>query len=94
MYTLWLDARKAEFGEEEWVALAGALRGKPELFNLVWISRQDLTDVRERIRDIWDVTKSQSLPSRFSAKNAHGIVFKAVLTNQTIGTIGNKPGGG
>ena len=57
VHTLWLDARKAEFGEEEWLALAGALRGKPELFDLIWISRQDLTGVRESIRDIWDVTK-------------------------------------
>ena len=57
-----LNLRNAEFGEEGWQALAGALRGKPKdklALDQVVISRQqDLTDVRrESIKDIWEATR-------------------------------------
>ena len=52
-----LDVSEAELGEEDWQALAGALRGKHEIrFNQVYISRQDLTNGMDSIKDIWDAT--------------------------------------
>ena len=45
-------------GEEDWQALAGALRAKGKLVvDVVVISRKFLTDVGESIKDIWDATR-------------------------------------
>ena len=57
-----LNLRNAEFGEEGWQALAGALRDKSKdklALDQVVISRQhNKTDVRrDSIKDIWDATR-------------------------------------
>ena len=54
-----LNLRRAELGEMDWQALAGALRakGKAQLgVDGVAILRKFLTDGRESIKDIWDAT--------------------------------------
>ena len=51
----YLNLCRAELGEEDWQALAGAIRAKG--VDVVVISRKFLKDVRESIKDIWDATK-------------------------------------
>ena len=53
-----LDLRRAELEEESWQALAGALRGKPEMLeSWVYISRQNIAAAgKSIIKDIWDAT--------------------------------------
>ena len=55
-----LSVRKAELGEEDWQALAGALKakGKPAVkVDRVVLSREDLTDARRSIfKAIWNAT--------------------------------------
>ena len=54
-----LNLRRAELGEMDWQALAGALRAKGNVqlgVDRVAISRKFLTDVGESIKDIWDAT--------------------------------------
>jgi len=49
-----LEVCTGELGKEDWQTLAGALMGKPEVkVRRVWLSRQDLRDVRESIQEIW-----------------------------------------
>ena len=50
-----LDICYAELGEEDWQALAEALKDKTKKIGWVHIGEQDLTDVmRDIIKDIWD----------------------------------------
>ena len=60
VYVRLLNIRREKLGEEDWQALAGALRarGNPEVeVDEVFISRHNLTGVRESIKDIWNATK-------------------------------------
>ena len=53
-----LDLRRAELGEEGWQVLAGALRGKPEVFDWTDFSRENLEEAGDSIKDIWDTTRN------------------------------------
>ena len=53
-----LDLRRAEFAEEDWQALAGALRGKPKVCDWVDFSRENLEEAGDSMKDIWDATRN------------------------------------
>ena len=68
-----LDVRRAEFGGEDWQALAAELRGKTGMFDQVFISRlvlKEAGDIKD-IKDIWDATSYGFLVNNSDNSYAH-----------------------